>query len=317
MSKNFLMKNNSVIGIMFHHFHNKKKFLKGQGSISGNKLIKIIKYIGKKNILNPSNIETFLKKKNGKIKYVLTFDDGLKCQIDIALKILKKHNIKGIFFIFSSILTSKPDLLEVYRDFRNVCFKNIEHFYFSFFNSISKNYLKKLDIFYKKKLDFIKKIKKNSPYYTYNDIKFRVLRDNILKKNYKTIMLKMFKKYNYNYKAKIKDLYMNAQDIIKLETQGHFIGLHSHNHQSNLFLLNQRLQTKEYKKNKRILEKYLKNKILFASYPFGNYNLKSIKALKHNKIKFAFCKNMLKHKTSNNLFLKLPRENHSDLIRKI
>ena len=37
---------------MFHHFHDNKKYLKSQGSINQNQLLKIIKYIGRDNILN-------------------------------------------------------------------------------------------------------------------------------------------------------------------------------------------------------------------------------------------------------------------------
>ena len=40
-------------GVMFHHFHDNDKNLKSQGSISNFDLLKIIKYIGVKNIFTP------------------------------------------------------------------------------------------------------------------------------------------------------------------------------------------------------------------------------------------------------------------------
>ena len=48
------MKNKFYHGIMFHHFHDNKKHKKSEGSISKDNFYKIIKYIGKKNILNAS-----------------------------------------------------------------------------------------------------------------------------------------------------------------------------------------------------------------------------------------------------------------------
>ena len=44
--------NNFYHGIMFHHFHDGKKHLKGQGSIDQNDFYKLIKFVGKKNILS-------------------------------------------------------------------------------------------------------------------------------------------------------------------------------------------------------------------------------------------------------------------------
>ena len=59
---NYFNKNNKFLhGVMFHHFHDKKKHIKSQGSIDAKDLTKIIKLIGRKNILNA---DEFLNKKN-------------------------------------------------------------------------------------------------------------------------------------------------------------------------------------------------------------------------------------------------------------
>ena len=49
---------NNFHGIMFHHFHDDKVHLKGQGSLSKDEFYKMINFIGRKNILD-ANI--FLK----------------------------------------------------------------------------------------------------------------------------------------------------------------------------------------------------------------------------------------------------------------
>ena len=88
---------------MFHHFHDGHRHLKSQGSINALQLKKIIKLIGKKNILDPKDFIQRLEMNKLKKNHVcITFDDGLKSQIDIAEPILKKFKIKAFFFIYSS-----------------------------------------------------------------------------------------------------------------------------------------------------------------------------------------------------------------------
>ena len=81
-------------GIMFHHFHDQKKYSKTQGSIDQNQFEKIIKYIDRRNILDAKKF--FIKMQNEELTnkdLCLTFDDGIKSQIDLALPILKKYQI--------------------------------------------------------------------------------------------------------------------------------------------------------------------------------------------------------------------------------
>ena len=108
---------------MFHHFHDNKKYLKSQGSINQNQLLKIIKYIGRDNILNADEFcEKLKKNKLRKNNVCFTFDDALKCQYDIALPILQDYKIKAFFFVYSSILKNKPDKIEVFRHYRTSFF---------------------------------------------------------------------------------------------------------------------------------------------------------------------------------------------------
>ena len=118
-----------------------KKHFPSQGSINANQFEKIIKLVGKDNILNPKDFINKLNNKSLKNHVCLTFDDGLKSQFDIAYPILKKYNIKAFFFIYSSIFTKKPDLLEIFRYFRTEYYKNIDHFYKEFFCFVVQKYL--------------------------------------------------------------------------------------------------------------------------------------------------------------------------------
>ena len=189
------MQKNFSHGVMFHYFHEKKNKKNIQGSLTAKKFEKILINIGIKNIVSP---ETFLKQirnKNYKKKLVcLTFDDGIKSQIKIALPILNKYKLKAFFFCNNIPCRSDN---EFFRYFRNYYYRKLNFFYKDFFTHCKKD----LKNFFKKNKQNIYKIKKMHKYYSINDIKFRLVRDELLNPHeYKKIMIYLFKVKNLNYK---------------------------------------------------------------------------------------------------------------------
>ena len=118
----------------------------------------MINFIGRNNILD-ANI-FYEKFKNNKLKeneVCLTFDDAIKCQIDVALPILEELKIKSFFFVYTSMFEEKPDNLEIFRYFRMNYFKNVDEFYKSFYQFLNKD----LKIFLKKIMTKLKLLKLN------------------------------------------------------------------------------------------------------------------------------------------------------------
>ena len=251
----FNSKNSFLHGIMFHHFHDNINHKKSQGSIDKNKLKKIINFIGKDNIINPTEFIQNIKSGNLKKKKVcFTFDDGLLCQFDVAKKILDDYGIKGFFFIYSSIFESKPDLLEIYRYFRVNFFRNINSFYSDFYLNIPFD----LTFYFKMHKKIIIETKKKFPFYSYNDIKFRLVRDHYLSKDdYDAIMLKMMLIYKFDYKKFFKKIFLGKKHVVHLIKNGHHIGLHSHTHPTKLENMSFLKQDTEYNLNKSVLKKII------------------------------------------------------------
>lgn len=320
--KNIYSKDNPYYhGVMFHHIHDGKKYQKSQGSISIKQFERTLKYIGIENILTPDD---FLKKYNlkklKKNEVCLTFDDGLKCHKDIVAKVLNKYDLKGIFFIYTSIFDKNPNLFECYRFFRLTYFKNINSFYKLFFlkaeNVISQ---KKIKSFLNKNKQKIISLKKLYSFYTLNDLKFRLLRDGLLNLNqYQSLMMQLFKEKNFDYRKYIKKSTLSKKDIQYLSKKGHSIGLHSHSHTTSLENKNINFQGKDFKKNYSILKNITKVKPVFASYPLGKYNLNSINTLKKLNIKLAFRANVKKDnliitKKINGSRLEIAREDSANI----
>ena len=94
---------------MFHHFHDGKQHVKSQGSITKEDLVKIIKFIGRKNILDAEIFREKLINNNLKENQVcFTFDDGIKSQIDIALPILEEYSPSYAIYVKESCVLSLP-----------------------------------------------------------------------------------------------------------------------------------------------------------------------------------------------------------------
>jgi peptidoglycan/xylan/chitin deacetylase (PgdA/CDA1 family) len=313
--------NNFFHGIMFHHFHDDGIHTKGQGSIDKNDFYKIINFIGRNNILDADVFYEKFKNNNLKDNEVcLTFDDALKCQIDIALPILEELKIKSFFFVYTSALEGKPDNLELFRYFRMNYFKSVDEFYDSFYNVLDKD----LKSFFEKNTDIIKEKKNRYPFYSVEDIKFRLVRSVFLTKvQYEEVMFIMFKDKQFEYKDFSKKLFFQKSDLQTLENLGHLIGLHSHNHPTLIEKLNYDEQKNEYEKNLSSISSILdkpKNEIKCMSHPCGSYNEDTLQILKELGIELGFKETMTIEtergmKKINNSFLEIARQDHADIFK--
>ena len=271
-------------GIMFHHFHNKK--LEGQGSLTKKKFEKIIIYLNKKyNILTPKKWLEKVKTNSLKKKDIcLTFDDALLSQYTIALKILKKHNLKAFWFIYSSVFENKIEKLEIYRKFLNTSFKNFDDFYYNFSKNIAE-----INFSTKKFKNYKIKTQKLFPMYSLNDIKYRYLRDFFLsKKQLDKIYLKLMKIKKVKIKNLSKNLWLRNKHLKILHRNGHNIGMHAYNHPYRLASMSKKDQLRELKKNFFHIKKTIGVKPNSISYPNGSFNNSTITILKKFKVNCAF-----------------------------
>jgi peptidoglycan/xylan/chitin deacetylase (PgdA/CDA1 family) len=316
----FNKKNNFYHGITFHLFHDDHVHKISQGSIDKDSFSKILKYLGRDNIINAEDFLIRLKENKLKSKDIcITFDDGCKAQYDIALPVLENLKIKSFFFVYSSLFEGNPDLIEIYRFFRINSFKNVDEFYEIFFRKLNHD-LKKF--FYKEDKN-INYIKEKFSYYSINDIKFRLVRDKLLIKNeYNEIMSDLMIQKKFNFKDYYDLLFLSKDNLREMNKLGHTIGLHSHTHPTTLANLSYEEQNYEYSKNIEILTNVLNDKnktINSVSHPSGSYNDNTIKILKDLKIEIGF-KNIMflepgrENKKINNSSLEIARQDHAQIM---
>jgi peptidoglycan/xylan/chitin deacetylase (PgdA/CDA1 family) len=226
---------------------------------------------------------------------LVTFDDGLLSQYDIAAPILDELGRTGHFFVCSSPLIGKPYPTEVYRWFRERCFGSTQDFYDAF--------AKRTVPQGKPPLDYLDAY----PFYTEADRWFRYMRDQILgPERYAEVMAGMMADYMT---PGVDDLWMNERQIRHLHARGHTIGLHSHTHPTNLAASPLAAQRAEYGANAAILRDITGERPTSVSHPCGSYTSATLEVLHDLGVTVGFRSDTTPHVTS----LECPREDQANL----
>lgn len=305
-------------GLMFHHFHGEGYPQDFQGSLSATDFESILIQVGIKNILQPQ--EWLYRVTQNRLQpndLCLTFDDGLKCQYDVALPILKKHALQAFWFVYSAPFEGKWGLLEPFRRFRCHYFQGIDEYYQCFQKEC--NLASEADITGNEYLIFQEDYRQKFPFYTENDIHYRYLRDRVLSpEQYRRIILSMIKSKGLSVEELGKGLWMNNELIRDMHSQGHIVGMHSYDHPTRMAALSKKEQQKQYQKNYNHLTKVC-GKPTTMSHPCDSYNKVTIEILKELNISLGFRSNMSNSKSlsvSLSAF-ELSREDSANLSRNI
>lgn len=302
-------------GIMFHHFHN-ETHPRGQGSISASQLDDLLVILKKThNILDPVDwLDKSLSQSLGKRDICITLDDNLKCQLEIAGPVFKQHEISAFWFVYSSTLEGKPEYLEVFRFFRSKYYDDFDSFFEGFMQILWESDYDHM-VYEALKSFEPSEYLKPFPFYSTNDRIFRYLRDHVLTTSqYNDLMLSMINQHQINIKSISENLWNTQEDLKELSNSGHYIGLHSHSHPTNLRALTEDEQEQEYTKNINTLNSFLSRPIQAMSHPCNSYNSNTLSILKNLGIRLGFRSNM--EPIDNRSNLECPRIDHSILIKK-
>ena len=300
--------------VMFHHFHG-PGHAQSQGSISADQLERIIDYYGDR-LTPPKAWHRFAEVGMLESDVCLSFDDGLRCQYDIALPVLEKYNMTAFWFIYTSIFEGKVEMMEVYRKFRMECFESVDDFYNQFHlranGSISPEIAKQ---------DLSSTAKYNHddwsqfPFYTRVDTYFRYMRDKILgPERYAAIMDRMMADKDFDYDDYASGLWMDKLCLQQLHARGHIIGLHSHTHPMNIGELSVKEQASEYEQNHYVLTGLIDASPTAMSYPCNSYNASTVGIAASLGITIGFRANMAEGFTGP---YEYPREDCANLVRRL
>lgn len=303
-------------GIMYHHFHDDKVHVIGQGSISAEQFDDMLSFYGRDHNIICAE-EFMLRSERGSLRETdvcLTFDDGLLCQYDVAYPVMKSRGLTAFWFIYTSPLNGVVEKLEIYRHFRSSMFPDIEAFYESFFDLVKEEYPEAVEGL--KTFDPDEYAKEYS-FYTPNDKIFRHMRNDLLgEQKYNGLMDNMLARYGYDIEKNAEILWVNKDNIRDLHDNGHVIGLHSYSHPTAMVAKDYNAQCYEYGENKKQLEKVIGQDIVSVSYPCNSYNADSLKCMRQFGIRIGFRANMEDVCLEEPRY-EYPREDHANILKKM
>ncbi len=290
--------------IMFHYFYDSVKHSFIHGALDSARFEELVTVLlEKKKLINAS--EWLDRFKNNKVegKVAFTFDDGLLSQYDIAYPILKKNNINAFWFVNSAPFNNTPINMELFRRFKHEYFKNPDDYYDLFF--------KQYEVEFKKSIPDAEceNYLSNYSFYTFNDRKYRYIRDLLLTQDqYEELVLKMIKTCNWPMQDYISKIWLNKVQLKELSDSGHCIGLHTHSHPINFKRLNKKEQLREYESNQNAIIEITGKKSTVMAHPINSYNSDTLNVLKDLGVRLGFCSTNKLQEYSD---LELPRIDHT------
>lgn len=303
-----------AVGIMFHHFYDKVHPC-GQGAISANQLDRLISLVGRQAILHPQEwLEEIAKGGREREIFCLSFDDGLRCQFDVALPVLQAHGLTAFWFVYSSAIEGTLEKLEVYRYFRTVAFETIEEFYAAFDAKVAVSPLAELVSVGLK--GFVPgSYKPDAVFYSQADRIFRYTRDFILgEKRYNYIMDAMITEAGFGVEMLHDKLWMTKSQIRSLHHEGHEIGLHSYTHPTVIAGMSSEDQRDEYVRNIDHLVSIVGQRASSMSHPCNSYDETTLAILTSLGITSGF---RARPDWVSNHPLELPRQDHGTLMAQL
>lgn len=305
---------------MFHHFHD-QRHPKVQGSISREDLTRLLKFVGVDRILTPSEwLEKLEKNQLSGDDFCITFDDSLLCQFEIALPVLETYNLKAFWFIYSSVFEHHLEKMELYRFFRSKYFEDMDDFYDLFFRiTLDSEFAQRAEEVLDERE--IKRHLEVFPFYSINDVKFRLIRDRVLKKQvYERIMDEIILEYGLKLSDLSENLWMSNDHLRYLSDNEHIVGLHSYSHPMVLAKLSYEEQWEEYSRNFNHITQVCGRRPVAMSHPTNSYNDDTIDILGRLDVRCGFRANMYPKREGDQLNrsrLEIAREDHANILRMI
>jgi len=196
---------------------------------------------------------------------LITFDDGLKCQFDLALPILEKKGIPAAFFVIPQTMTEKK-VCNVHKIHKlRAAFEPVE---------FRKKVDTSLSILFRESIAGLLAGREQEPVQKYRydnpeQAELKYVLNNVLSEEQKDQLVGVLFSEHFGDEKKMADeIYINLDKAKKLFQKGS-LGLHSFSHLSLANLDREKLE-KEVVAGKAVLEGLVGGEIEAISYPYGS-----------------------------------------------
>lgn len=301
---------------MFHRFHSSHGSSQWQGTLSPEEFENILVFVGIQNILSPQEWMSRLESNRlGKHDLCITFDDGLRCQVEYALPVLERHGLQAFWSIYSCVFESSPVKSEIYSYVAGQI-GELQSITAEFLERCPPEMLVQLE-----SDDFARyanRMREVAPFYSANDMKYRFLRNRPSnKESFESLMDEIIREHGFELEEVARQLWLMDSDLRDLTEKGHIVGLHSYDHPYEIARLSREEQQEQYQRNFAHILTVCGKKPISMSHPLNSYNEDSLSVLKELEIRCGFRANMVppSSKAINSSYLELAREDSANLLR--
>ena len=276
-------------GLMFHRFRSCLDEASCQGALTPEEFERVLLYVGLENILAPNEWLSRLEENRlGENDLCVTFDDGLRCQVEHALPVLERHGLRAFWFVYSCVFDNSGIIAksEIYSHAAAQLGGT---------TPLLRELLRRCPSEMRAQLDspefagYAQGMREVAPFYSLNDIKYRFLRDRAVDKHcFESLMDDIIKERGVLAEVIVRRLWLDNLDLKVLSANDHVIGLHSYDHPYRMAELGCEAQREQYLKNFSHIESVTNIRPVSMSHPLNSYNTHLLNSLNALGIKCGF-----------------------------
>jgi peptidoglycan/xylan/chitin deacetylase (PgdA/CDA1 family) len=263
---------------MFHRFHAFPGASIWQGALSPEEFERILRFVGTENILLPAEwIDRARRQALRPNHLCVTFDDGLRSQIEHALPVLDRHGLKAFWFVYSCVSDGVPVKSEIYS-YAAGLFGGMQVLIEEFLQRCPRNMLVQLES--EEFSAYAHSLQSMAPFYTVGDLKYRFLRNKPGNKQaFEMLMDQIIADRGVDVAAVERTLWFSDAEMNLLAETGHLVGLHSYDHPYNMGGLGRAQQQEQYERNYAHIMAATGQVPICMSHPLNSYNHDSLTVL--------------------------------------
>lgn len=302
-------------GLMFHRFHASPDASTWQGALTPEEFEQILLWVGLDRILPAGEWMARLgQDRLGPDDLCITFDDGLRSQLEFALPILERHGLTAFWFVYSCVFDGVPVRSEIYSYVAGQV-GGMPTLIAEFLRRCPPDLLDQLqsDAY----TDYAARMRAVAPFYSDADMRYRFLRNNPANQaTVEDVMSAILTSHGFVEARVAETLWLRDRDLAALTTSGHHVGLHSYDHPYAIGGMSAVAQRHQYERNLTHVAAATGRTPDSMSHPLGSYNDDSLTVLAGLGIQCGFCAHMAPaggHDAARRR-LTLPREDATTLL---
>jgi peptidoglycan/xylan/chitin deacetylase (PgdA/CDA1 family) len=302
-------------GLMFHRFAPPAAGIEWQGALTPAQFEAILLQQGIDRILSPDEWIARLEADALEPGHLcVTFDDGLRCQMDEALPVLERYGLRAFWFVYSCVFDGHPVRSEIYSYVAGRC-GGMEPLMAEFFERCPPSMIAHLET--SEYRDYAAALARVAPFYSTRDVEYRFLRNRVESSDtFEGVMDDLIRGHGYDVADVSGVLWLDENDVRRLSDAGHAIGLHSYNHPYDVASLTRAEQYAQYARNHEQIGAATGKAPVSMSHPLNSYNADSLGVLRELGIRCGFRATMSPPagRPPNPDPLALPREDSTNLL---